>query len=215
MSIITTPITSQSFEIVRDRIGRIIADEMNNQFQITYDGDLLVTNWIERFLQFDKGELPAINVMLAEGNSVQQTQTESQVVYRYYIDVYVNAKSASSDPGDQRAIRILHKILGRCRAILEHTRYKTLGFTAPPGFIMNRHFESIQIQNPNEKQHDALSSVMGRLIFSVKVPEYNGVVEGIASRQFDTSIKLADTEKGYQWVNRSSFIYDTFDYSFD
>lgn len=218
MSIITEVIQPQSFEIVRDRIGRILAEELANQFVLSpatvFDSQV----WIERSLQYDKSELfdkVQVNVCLGEGTYGNQDQTQTEGTYKYYIDVYVNAKSRDGERADERAMIKLHRMLGVCRGILENSKYKTLGFTTPPGFIGNRHYEQLQIQNPNQKKHDGDSSLMGRLTFSVKVRETNGLSLGVASGSYVTTVKLDSTDKGYVWVTAEGIFYDTYDYSFD
>lgn len=214
MSLISTVIQPQAFEIVRDRVGRILADEIQNQFQITYDQELQVRVWIERFLQFDKTELPAICVGLVEGSYDGQDALQHNGTYRLYIDAYVNAKSGENNPGDVRAMVKLHRLLGLCRAIIMDPRYITLGFGVRPGFIMNRHFESIQIENPRQKEHDAGSSVMGRLVLSVKVPEITDTIQPVNIKDLFTTVKLADTENGFLWMDKFRDI-KYFDSSFD
>lgn len=220
MSIITVPIGPQSFEIVRDRIGRILAQELMTQFQLNYDINLRAKVWIERFVPFDlPTEYPSVNIQLAEGNYGGQTQIQSDGTYRYYVDCYVGAKSSNSNgPGDQFAMAKLQRLMGIVRAIIEFAGYKTLGFNTPPGFIMNRHWEGLQIANPDQKRVDAESSVMGRLVLSVKVPEIN--IFGDISRTLNTLYtqwKLDSTDKGYLWVTdaNSERIFDSsFDNSF-
>jgi hypothetical protein len=152
-------------------------------------------------------------VMMGEGTFGGQTVIQTDGTYRFYIDVYVKAKSSQDDPGDQRAMLKLHRLLGKCRAIIEDARYKTLAFATPPGFIMNRHFETIQIQNPNQKEHDSTSSVMGRLILSVKAPEITAYTQPRTLRSFQTTVKLHGTDKGYVWADINDPYY--FDNSFD
>jgi hypothetical protein len=212
-SIIDGAILPQAYEVIRDRIGRILTEELVSQFAITGDKDFDVTSWIERYLQFDNHELPAVNVMMGDGTFGGQTVIQTDGTYRFYIDVYVKAKSSQDDPGDQRAMLKLHRLLGKCRAIIEDARYKTLAFTTPPGFIMNRHFETIQIQNPNQKEHDATSSVMGRLVLSVKAPEITAYTQPRTLRSFQTAVKLHGTDKGYLWTMINDPYY--FDNSFD
>lgn len=199
MSIINLPIKPQAFEVVRDRIGRILADELYNQWLLTYDPDFKAKVWVERFLQFDKTEVPAVNVMLAQGDYGGQTAIQSDGTYRYFVDVYMSAKAGADGPGDVKALIRLHKVMGKCRAIIMDPRYITLGFLRPPGFIMNRHFESIQIQNPNEREHDADNNVMGRLILSVKVPEATDNVVPGNIQEFVTNVRLGLTDQGYLW----------------
>lgn len=215
MASINSVIPPQGFEIVRDRIGRIIADELDNQFQISYDNNLRVSNWVERFIPFDGGkELPAVNVSLAEGNFDWQTQIQSIGTYRYFIDCYVNARRNDDDmdsPGDVLANVNLQRLMGIVRAIVENPIYMTLGFAKP--FIMNRHFESIQIQNPDQKKFDLENCVMGRLMLSVRIPETTPLKTPANAAGFDTRILLAETMKGYQWVFDNG--YDTYDFAND
>jgi hypothetical protein len=202
MSVIDVIIPSQSFEIIRNRIGEILADEIANQFDLTDDEDLDASQWIERFVTYDLSELPAINVMMAEGTYSGQTVIQQDGTYRFYIDVYVQAKSGPDDPGDQKAMVKLQRLLGVCRAILEDPKYKTLGYPVPSGFIMNKHIDSIQIQNPNQKEHDALNTAMGRIILSVKAPEVPGGFAPIyLIKEFLTSVRLMETDKGYLWID--------------
>ena len=212
-SVISTEIGPQSFEIVRDRIGRILAEELENQYKLTLNPLLKVSNWIERFLPFDNTELPSVNVMLAEGTYDGQTAIQTDGTYRYYIDVFVNAKTKPGDAGDQKAMRGLHKIIGICRAIIQDARYKTLGFPTPSGFIMNRHFESIQIKEPKQKDNDLMSTAMGRLILSVKVPEVTSYIQPVSGQFMATTVKLESTERGYRWVRENA--YDPYDFAYD
>lgn len=217
-SVITEIIQPQAFEIVRDRIGRILAEELANQLVLNPGLGFGCQVWIERSLQYGQAELhdmAHVNVCLGEGSYGNQDQTQSEGTYKYYIDAYVNSKSNEDDRADTRASIKLQRILGICRAILENSKYKTLGFTAPPGFIGNRHYESLQIQNPNQKKHDGDSSLMGRLTFSVKMPEANGLALTIESKTYTTTVRLDSTEMGYLWIRGAAGVYDDFDYAFD
>lgn len=216
MSIINVPIGPQSFEIVRDRVGRILAQELQTQFSLNYDSNFLNMNvWIERFIPFEIKEYPSVNVQLAEGNYGGQTQVQSDGTYRYYVDCYVAARTTNANgPGDQYAMAKLQRLMGVVRGIIEYSGYKTLGFNTPPGFIMNRHWEGLQIANPDQKRIDAESSVMGRLVLSVKVPENNDL--GSLAKPLNvlyTHWKLSSTDKGYLWVTNAPS--RVFDVSFD
>lgn len=212
MSIINSVIQPQAFEVVRDRIGRILTDELDNQFQISYNDDLRVKSWVERFVPFDASELPSVNVTLAEGSYGGQTVIQSDGTYKYFVDAYVHAKSTSKLGGDARATQKLHRLLGVCRSIIEDARYVRLGFR--PGFVMNRHIESLQIQNPSNKEHDAESSIMGRLTVVVKVPEVTTYKQPVNIAGLYTTVKLASTDKGYQWIDRYNTL-KYFDEGFD
>lgn len=193
MSLITQAIPPQAFEIVRDRIGAILADEINRQFIITGDAELDLDVWVERFVPFDKEEIPTVNVSLVSGAFSGHTQKNTDGLYSYAIDVHAKAKSSEDDRGDSLAVIRLHRLMGICRAILENPYYKTLGFTPP--FIMNRHCESVSIADPGRQ--DATSAAMGRLIFSVRVIENTELVSPAALYMNNTRVKLHETDKGY------------------
>jgi len=183
----------QAFELVRDRIGSIIADEMANQYAMSYDEDLNLDVWIERLIRFDHTELPAINVVLERGELDGHSQVSTDGTYTYDIDVYTSAKADDSETGDTKAMLKLHKIIGKCRSILENSRYKTLGFSAP--FVMNRGCRSIQIKIPDSQE--ALNVVIGRLTMTVKVPETSELITPELIAGYDTVVKLYETDKGY------------------
>lgn len=193
MSLINGIIPQQSFELVRDRIGQILALEIANQFTLTSNSDFDLDVWVERFVPFDKEELPTINVSLATGGFTGHTQKSTDGTYTYFIDVFTKAISTDDEKGDQMASVKLQRLLGMCRAILENPRYKTLGFDPPS--IFNRHCESISIAEPGKQ--DATSSVMGRLAFSVKVLETVELIDPVLIGRSDTRVKLYETDKGY------------------
>jgi len=212
-AVISSVIPPQSFEVVRDRIGRILAEEIQNQFQISYNADLKnVKVWMERFIPFDKSEMPAVCVGLLDGAYAGQTIIQSDGTYRYYIDCYFASKTDVNTKGDTKAMLKVQRLLGICRAILEDTRYKTLGFQVPNGFVMYRRITSIQIEDPKQKEFDANHSVMGRLTFEVKLPEYPSPVSGNPWAISHTTVALHETNDGYVWERDST---GTNDISFD
>lgn len=199
MSLIPVQIPRQSFEIILDRIGEILSDEIINQkvngwIEDVYWGAESAV-WVERWIPFDKTEVPCVNVSLDKGDYEMQTPIETDAIYRYNIDCYAFAKSDEDAEGDADSMIRLHRLMGVCRAILENPRYKTLGFAAP--FIENRHFESLGKGTPNKQ--DALSQTFGRLTFAVRVLETTELDTPSLIRGYDTTVKLELTDKGYRW----------------
>lgn len=211
-AIITDIIASQAFEVVRDRIGTIIKEEVENQYALSNEPALNATIWNERFVPFDKEEIPAVNVMFDRMDFSQQDQRQTNGTCIYYIDCYTNSKSSDTDRGDVKAKVKLHRLLGVCRAILEDPKYKRLGFNSIP-LIMNRKVSSIGIAPPDH--NDGLSSVMGRLVFEVKLPETTAFIEPTALADFETTIKLVLTDKGYRYVGPNDIFTEIFDDSFE
>ena len=190
---ITQAISPQAFELVRDRIGEILAFELAAQADFTYGEIPDLTVYSERFIPFDNTELPAINISLSRGLLDSQTAIQSDGTYRFNVDVHTLSPSSEGSPGDSEAMYKLHRLIGVVRAILEDPIYKTLGFVPP--FVMNRHVDDIAIADPDSQ--DTSSVVMGRLIFVVRVPEtVNLIVPNLISG-YETNVKLALTDKGY------------------
>jgi hypothetical protein len=197
---ITQAIPSQAFEIIRNRIGLILAEEIDNQSILTYDPDLDLTVWVERTVPFDKTELPCVNVSLARGSYDSKTYRETDSTYTYNIDVFANSESSNGVDGDIDSKFILHKLLGVCRAILENQAYKTLGFL--PAFVMRSAVVDLNIAetNPNDGNY----STMGRLTLSVRVPEVSQIPDAETIAGMSTSIKLAQSNQGYYYQFGSS-----------
>jgi hypothetical protein len=221
MSLITGIIPPQNFEVVRDRIGVILADELAHQYQLNgNNADLKAPVFVERFTPFGQDELSAVNVCLAKGLFTGQTQVQTDGNYTFNIDVYHKAKSQANPDkkGDSLAMFRLQKILGMIRVILENPQYKTLGFTPPS--IMNRHVQSIEIADPFSKQHDAVSSVMGRLSYSVRVNETCDLLNPAMIGGYETKVKLYLTDEGYFYagytpIQNGKIFDDSFDNTFE
>lgn len=194
MARILTPITSQAYERIRDRIGEILADELVVQAAIEYADELDAEVFVERFIPFDKEDMPCVNVLLGTGNYDNKAAVKVDGTYTYNIDCYMTCKTKTGKNGDSEASFKLQKLMGVCRAILENTQYKTLGFTPP--FISHTEVRSISIANPVNNQ-DATSVVMGRITFIVRVPEFTTPVLPSLLAGYDTVMKLNLTNKGY------------------
>lgn len=193
MALINTIIPAQAYERIRDRIAEILLDELTNQAQLTGDPDIEAKVFLERSVPLDKTNIPGVVVTFLGGQYSGQTVIHSEGNYTYEIAVCHGAKSTQDNPGDAISMKRLHKLLGKCRAILEDPRYKTLGF-APP-FIMRSKIERIELTNP--KEGDALSISMGRLTLAVRVPENADLIVPKLIDGYDTVVKMGNTEQGY------------------
>lgn len=193
MSVIDTIIPPQAFQLLLIRIGEILSDEIANQYSLTADDELDVPVYLERFVPFDKTQLPAINVTLSQGDLGNHVAVQSNGTYRFAIDCHTSAKYNETETGDSKAMLKLQRLLGLCRAILEDPKYKTLGYPQP--FIMRRFAESISIASPNPQ--DAESTVMGRLSFVVMVPETTALIVPKVLAGYETEMRLELTDNGY------------------
>jgi hypothetical protein len=200
MAVIPGEIGRQAYELVGDRIAEILADELPNQFSLsTASADiksvLQAEVYTERVVPFDKEEVPCVNVQLASGDYAGQTVKQADGTYIFFIDCYASAKNKDNSEGDVFALVKLKKLIGVIRAIIQDTRYLTLGYAR--GFVMNRQITGIAIAN--NSQQDAMHIVMGRLTLTVKVPETVELLEPTLAEGYQTTVKLYETEKGYLW----------------
>jgi hypothetical protein len=194
-SVITVPIGQSSFELVRNRIGEILIDELAAQHTLSpIAGVTSAKVYIERFRSFDNVELPSVNVTIDADSFGHRTAVSGDGTVTYNIDCYTSAPTTSAIAGDTSAMARLHRLLGICRAILMDSRYIKLGFTAP--FVMSRAVTQMQLSKPVEAT-DGLSLVMGRLVMTVRVPEQVSQDTLLEIAGYDTQVKLGLTEKGY------------------
>lgn len=196
MSVITTPIPPQAFELIRDQLGVILYSEIRNQ-ALGFGNYLMLatTVWRERIAAFAHNELPAVNISFVGGPYDSQDSRQVQGTYSYNIDCYASAKAQQDSEADLLALTKLHRLLGVCRAILMDPRYKTLGFQPP--FIGNRTITNLLIDDPNRM--DATMSVRGRLVLTVKVQEITDLINPPKIQDFVSDVRLYSTDNGYFW----------------
>lgn len=187
----------QPFELVRDRIGFILSDELPNQYTLSANEALNVSVYKERIVPFDNTEIGLVNVRYGRGDLNNQHQGQTDHNATYFIDCYQKAKSTSSSVGDVDSLIKLHSLIGVCRAILENPIYKTLDFA--PAFIGYSQIESIDIAEP--QRGDATNTTMGRLTFNVRMLEDTQLIDAILASGYDTQVKIELTDKGYKYVN--------------
>ena len=193
MSVINQAIGAQAFEVIRERVGEILADELDMQFQLTYDALMEATVYIERHVPFNQSELPAVNVQLARVPLDNHDQLNTDGSQIFFIDCITKANAAANVDGDSYSARLMQRLMGVCRAILEDSKYKTLGFSPP--FIMNRRVMDMRFGDPQTK--DSVSVAKGRIILQVRAAEINGIVVPNVIDSYKTSIKLHESEAGY------------------
>lgn len=199
MAILTQKIPAQNFELIRDRIATILADEISAQSLIApLTPELNATVFLERFVPFDKTDMPCVNVVFASGQYENQNTLTADAIYTYNIDVYAKAKSTLTDGGDKLATIKLHSIIGIIRAILENPAYRTLAFAAPS--LQRVTVNDIAIEQPQNTQ-DGSSVIMGRLTFNVSVCESVQLKTANNIAGWETSVKMNETETGYQFSN--------------
>ena len=211
MSVIIGIIPSQAYELIRNRIVEILGEEMDNQFVLSGDPDLDIDVWMERNISFDKEELypAAMNVSFIDGNYENEDQRDADGVYSYAIDVYARSVDTDSTTGDTTSALIVQKILGKVRAILNATQYKTLAFAPVNGkqIIKNRRCSQIQVWDPKRQQGIGADTSTtfdqaGRIVFVVKAFETVEVIIPIIEKGSTTKVSFGvinQTPQGFLW----------------
>jgi hypothetical protein len=207
MSVITGAIGRQNYELVRDRIGGVLQDELDTQWQLTYDNNLDAVVYIEHGVRFDHTQIPAVNVSLSSGLYSGKDQTQVDGTYTYNIDCYAKADSTSETDGSSIAAFRVHRLMGVVRAILENPKYNSLGFDKP--FNCRVSVDQIDVEHANIE--DTYSTIMGRIQFTVKVPETVELVTPNLIDGYDTSVKMGLTERGYRFSGNNAPIPDVYD----
>lgn len=203
MGLIRNIIPPQADELIRNRIGAILKDEIDCQFR-QYNSDAFINDlWIERVHPFDPTELPAVNVSIPKGDYENSHQGSADGVYTFFVDVHTQSKSNEIDGGDTLANFQMKRLLGICRYILADPLYKTLGFT-PGAFIEQVRITGFEIK-PNYRDHNgmwaaALNSSMGRLVVAAKANQTNTLITPPLLATHTTQIRLDLTNKGYKYI---------------
>jgi hypothetical protein len=195
MGVIVERIGTAAFELIRNRLFAIVADELFQQAAITYDDDFLdATVYMERYVPFQVTEMPALNVTYAGMVPLRESKNSAHREYRYFIDVYGASPTTADERGDRRSSMRVQRLMAVVDAILRDKRYITLGFAAP--FIMNTRTDAMNVGNQSDTK-DASNICLARLEFIVAVPEN---VQDIQPRTLDsyvTQVTIDNTDLGY------------------
>ncbi len=191
-------IPARAWEICRDRIAEILADELNNQIDMNYLMEFKPEVCLERY-GFDNIETEIVNVMFAQGRPDNKDITGADGAYLFNIDLYTKAETTDDAGGDQLATLKLHTLLGLVESILDHPNYKTLGFAAPYICRVWLGETNIAAKGKNDQKNVA----MGRIQFNVLVFEKHKLTTPRLAEGFDTSYKIGTGDKGYKIVTES------------
>ncbi len=193
-------VETRSYELVRDRIAEILANELPNQVTLHNaatpgsGNDLNATVFINRIIPLSNESMPMINVWMGNGDYDNFTQLKQDGTYIYNVDIYTSSPSTSSGSGDVLSMSKLQTLAGVVQGILMHPSYVTLGFERP--FIEHREVRSIATGVPNNNL-DAHSVTQARLELVVRVPEHSTTHTPNNIAGYDTQVKIGLTDKGY------------------
>lgn len=200
MAVITELIPSQGYEIVQNRIGEILAEEIANQQDIQGLTDD-VEVFVERIEPFDKSEDVMISLAFREGDYDGYTQRDTQGSYMYFIDVFAAGGGVGNQSPSTNVKNKLFKYVGFIRYILSSGKIATLGF--PAGLIGGKYIKKITLDTDysnfgNHSNYDGAFIRFCRIIFIVRVQENQELWAGIPLEGNDTQITYENSSKGTQ-----------------
>ena len=185
--LIEEQIDSGNFEIVRNQIGIILAEEIYNQLDIS-GNDMHLGIFLERTIPIDNSEEAVINISVANVDYQDHNLVSMQGSYNFFIDVY--------------AVQIdspykVQTLLNYIRYILSNQRYRTLDFA--PGFIGGTYVNSFEIETKLLAQ-DSDFTRTSRLMFNVRIMESENMNIGEEFYLNETNYKICESELGYKVI---------------
>jgi len=198
MAEINVVIKEQGFEIVRDIIGAILKEELENQ-KILQPERLTeeINLYSNRIKPFSQSEVFMINVSCDNGNYTSKSQSGNHGGINYNIDIFATGKETGTSNGGSNSAKVRDKYNGLITFILSDTHYRVLGL--PPGIIMGTSVDSFENGAVGDSQ-DAAFTQGCRIVFNVKMSETQSFYKGVELSTINTSIKLEDTENGYKYT---------------
>lgn len=201
-ALITSAIPKSGFETVRDLIGAILLVELTNQKTIQEFSEP-INIYTERLVGGDSSEIVYINISLASAKYGEMTQQDSQGKTIYFIDIYTSGSempaqgSTAAVPGDYISSARLQKFMAMCAYIFRSPYYRTMGLG--PGLIGGTYIEEFAILERDHKQ-DTDYTTFGRILLAVRIQERTENWQGVTLEINNTTVNLANTEKGYKFV---------------
>lgn len=178
-----------TFEIVRDQIGVILATEVANQKALAIAAakdpdlwDLKIyterSNPWELYLNEDPEEVPIVNVWYEDSNfdaSASNIFERQKTTAVYNIDCYgygaaSNNVAGGHNPGDREASLVVQRAIRLVRNILMSAEYRYLGLQ---GTVWQRWIRNIQIYQPQLENQALQQLVAARLSFQVIFNEFS------------------------------------------
>lgn len=216
-ALIQTLIDKQdTFEIVRDKVALILAEESAQQQQLAVADGKDPALWKLRvftertnpweFLRTDDGRPPAdlspvVCVWYESSNLDQrasQTIDRQQMEATFHLDVYgagvteVLAGGAGQVAGDETAAKEAQRGARLVRNILMADSYVTLGIDRALGLVGQRHISTIQTFQPEFANQNAWQLAGLRLALQVKVSELGPQTPAVILEEISAIVRDED-----------------------
>jgi len=195
MALIDFVIPDRDFEVIRDRVGLILAAELLNQAAITYNDLFLAPVYVQRSKPVMPDECPLINVSIDTGSYSNNTVIDSSGQYQIYIDVFTIGSSDEASRGDTVASFDCQKLAGKAMGVISNPVYTTLNFPRP--FIENS--EITGFENGTIERGESTNLSMVRITLSVKSGQAEIGQQGVVLADAITTVKISLTANGYKY----------------
>ncbi len=193
MAIINQEIPVRAFELIRDQIALILADELAYQATITYDDIFLAPVFTQRAKAITPEECPLINVSIDSGKYDNQTWIDSDGEYTFFVDIVTTANYNASERGDTLSSKEAQRLAGVVQGVLMHPEYVTLGFDRP--FIMRAKVTGFDPGTIAKDESTNLAVV--RITYVVKSTQNELTVLPTINFVTSTQVFLYETEQGF------------------
>lgn len=203
-------IQTQTFEQVRDSVGRVLAAEIANQkhlielYNVAHKDDpgfvpltvLAPAVFIGRENTIDENEMPLINILIPEIGFEDTSAISSLGDIKLFIELYVASPSTPNGSGDVLSSTAIEKIAGQVRAILMDNKNRNLDFVS--SVIRSRHVLSYTRTRPRAAADttNSISAVIEAHYFAEETTEQES---GLLETYLGTTVKLNLTNKGYRY----------------
>lgn len=193
-SLLTGIIPKQGFEICRDTIGAIILIELTaqktRQGNTDFPEDVIVLS--ESLIPADYVDYMSINVMTSGATYSEMTQSEAEGNTIYLVDFYSSGKNSA-----ESSFR-LQKFIGMVGYIFRSAQYRDLGLK---GLVGGTYVEKFTIgEAVQSKKEDSGYTSFAQMQIAVRIQETAQVWTGVPLEQNNSSVTIALTDKGYQYV---------------
>lgn len=201
-SILSEIIGVQNFEVVANRIGSILLEEIHNQKTIQgFDDEIEIFN--ERIEPFSKEQDVMITIAFREAEYAGQNTRDSQGEYIYFIDIFTSGWGEEEISPSIVSKNKLFRYVGLVRYILSSGKYLTLGF--PPGMIGGKYIEKITLDTDysnfgNHSNYDGSYIRFARIMYKVRVQENQELWQGIELQGNTTNVTLDNTNQGTKFI---------------
>lgn len=193
MALINYEIPTRSFELIRDRIAQIAADELARQAAVTYEDLFMLPVFTQRNKPFNPDEQRMVNVTCESGKYDNHTAIDSDGEFIFYIDVFGTGSYNDTDDGDKVASFETQRIAGVLQGIFSDPQYLTLGFARP--FIMRSKITGFE---PGTiERNDSANIAVCRTTLVVKASQSEVTQPVIDNFETSTQVFLYETELGY------------------